>query len=275
VTSVRLVEIRRYPVKSLRGHALEAGQIERIGLAGDRRWMIVDSEAKFLTQRQHPKLAQIDAEPFSWGVRLSHDIFGGLDVAFPDEDGPTERVVVWRDQAPARVAAEASAFLSSFLGAPVRLVFFHDRDARPVDPTFGRPDDRVSFADGFPILLTSIASLGDLNRRAKETLTMDRFRANLVIDGAAPWAEDCWRRIRVGGLTFRIVKPCARCAIPTLDPTTGARLESGEPLRTLAKFHRAANGGVIFGQNLIPDEFGPVRTGDSVEVLEIGPSNLH
>jgi uncharacterized protein len=151
----------------------------------------------------------------------------------------------------------------------------HDVDARPVDPVFARTDDRVSFADGYPILLTSTASLEDLNARVRDTLAMDRFRANLVVEGAEPWAEDCWRRIRVGAITFRIVKPCARCAIPTLDPLTGERLESGEPLRALAKFHRAANGGVIFGQNLIPDQFGLLRSGDPVEVLETGPSNLH
>jgi uncharacterized protein len=275
LTVLRLVEIRRYPVKSLRGHALEAGQIERVGLAGDRRWMIVDSEGKFLTQRQYPALAQIDATPLPDGVRLSHDTFGDVEVRFPHEDAPIVRVVVWRDQPPARLAPEASVFLSAFLGLPVRLVFLYDLDSRPVDPVFARPDDRVSFADGFPILLTSTTSLDDLNTRVDETLTMDRFRANLVLEGAEPWAEDCWRRIRVGALTFRIVKPCARCAIPTLDPFTGGRLQSGEPLRTLAKFHRAANGGVIFGQNLIPDEFGILRTGDPVEVLEAGPSNLH
>jgi len=103
---------------------------------------------------------------------------------------------------------------------------------------------------------------------------MDRFRANLVVEGAAPWTEDTWRRVRLGGLAFRIVKPCARCAIPTLDPLTGEALEGNEPLRTLAKFHRAAGGGIIFGQNIVPDQLGAIRVGDALEVVETGPSNL-
>ncbi len=271
---MRLVEIRCYPVKSLRGHSLQEASLERIGLAGDRRWMIVDETGKFVTQRQIPKLAQIDAVPTARGVALRHATFGALDVEFPNEHAPTETVVVWRDAVPARVVEPAGPYLSALLEKPVRLVYLQDLSERRVDPTFGRAEDRVSFADGFPLLITSTASLEDLNRRLPQPIAMDRFRPNLVIVGAPAWAEDTWRQVRIGRLSFRIVKPCARCAIPTLDPLTGEALEGNEPLRTLSQFRRAANGGIIFGQNAIPDDVGALSVGKAVEAIETGPSNL-
>jgi uncharacterized protein len=271
---MRLIEIRRYPVKSLRGHSLSEANVERIGLAGDRRWMIVDEANVFLTQRQYPKLTQIDAAPTDQGVALRHATYGAIEIDIPDERAPTEMVTIWRSGFAARVAEPASAFLSGYLEKPVKLVYLHDETARPVNPEFGREDDRVNFADGYPLLITTTASLDDLNLRLAKPIGMDRFRANLIVEGAAAWAEDTWRSLRIGGLTFRVVKPCARCAIPSLDQLTGEALEGNEPLRSLAQFHRASNGGIIFGQNLIPDAIGPVRVGEAIEVLETGASNL-
>jgi uncharacterized protein len=271
---MRLAEIRRYPVKSLRGHSLVEGFAECVGLAGDRRWMIVDLPGKFLTQRQHPRLAQIDAIPTESGLELRHAEHGTLEVRYPLEDAPLETVLVWRDSIRARIATAASDYLSGFLDLPVRLAYLHDVETRRVDAAFGRIDDRVTFADSFPLLVTLTASLDDLNRRLAKPVSMDRFRANLVIEGAPAWAEDTWRRIRVGQLTLRIVKPCSRCVIPTLDPLTGEQPDGKEPLQTLASFRRDAGGGIMFGQNAIPDAPGRLRVGDSVEVLEAGRSNV-
>jgi uncharacterized protein YcbX len=271
---MRLADIRRYPVKSLRGHSLTEAIAERAGLAGDRRWMIVDQSGKFLTQRQHPKLAQIEAVPTDGGVELRHARLGAIDVGYPEDDAPLETVLVWRDTVCARIATSANDYLSAFLGLSARLAYLHDVDARAVDPAYGWSDDRVAFADGFPLLVTLTASLDDLNRRLLKPVTMDRFRANLVIDGSPAWTEDTWRRIRMGALTLRIVKACSRCAIPTLDPLTGERPDGNEPLRTLARFRRDADGGIMFGQNAIPDASGQLRVGDMVEVLETGPANV-
>lgn len=271
---MRLAEIRRYPVKSLRGVSLQEAHVERIGLAGDRRWMIVDEAGKFLSQRHHPKLAQIDAIPTARGVALRHSMHGAIEVDRPGERARIAAVVIWRDAVPARLAESAGPYLSAFLERPVRLVYLHDALARRVDPAFGRAEDRVSFADGFPMLITSTASLADLNRRLPQAVGMDRFRPSLVIDGAPAWAEDTWRRLRIGGLSFRVAKPCSRCAVPTLDPLTGEALDGNEPIRTLGAFHRAANGGIIFGQNAIPDDVGALQVGDPVEIVETGPSNL-
>ncbi|HLJ72515.1 MAG TPA: MOSC domain-containing protein [Roseiarcus sp.] len=271
---MRLVQIRRYPVKGLRGYSLQRAEVQRIGLAGDRRWMIVDEAGKFVTQRQCPKLAQIDASPTARGVALRHATHGAIEIDVPDARAPIETVVVWRDAVQARVAESAGAYLSAFLEKPVRLVFLHDASERRVDPAFGRAEDRVSFADGFPMLITSAASLADLNGRLPQAIGMDRFRPSLVIDGAPAWAEDTWRKVRIGGLSFRIAKPCSRCAVPTLDPLTGEALDGNEPIRTLGAFHRAANGGIIFGQNAIPDDVGALQVGDPVEIVETGSSNL-
>jgi uncharacterized protein YcbX len=273
-TAMHLAEIRRYPVKSLRGHSLAEGIAERVGILGDRRWMIVDQSGKFLTQRQHPQLAQIEAFPTENGVELRHARHGALKIPFPEPNAPVETVLVWRDTVPARVATAASDYLSAFLDLPVRLAYLHDVDARAVDPAFSRTDDRVTFADGFPLLVTLTASLDDLNRRLVKPIAMDRFRANLVVHGARAWAEDTWRLIRVGSLTLRIVKACSRCAVPTLDPLTGERPDGNEPLQTLARFRRDAHGEIFFGQNAVPDGPGRLRVGDIVEVLEAGPSNV-
>jgi uncharacterized protein len=271
--TMRLAEIRRYPVKSLRGQSLSMAVAERFGLSGDRRWVIVDESGKFITQRQYPALAQIDAVPTENGVELHHANLGRIEVRCPDESTPIEAVEVWRDIVPARIAVAAGAFFSDFLGRPARLAYLHDVSARAVDPDYGRADDRVTFTDGFPLLVTLTASLDDLNRRLGKPVSMDRFRANLVVDGGPAWSEDTWRRVQIGPLRLRIVKPCSRCAIPTFDPLTGEQPDGNEPLLTLSKFRRGA-GGIMFGQNAIPDSGGCLRIGDAVEILESGPSNV-
>jgi hypothetical protein len=175
-------------------------------------------------------------------------------------------VRIWDDEVEARSCGEeADAWAAALLGEGCRLVALAGDDARPVDPAYARPDDRVSFADGYPFLLTTTASLHELSRRAGTRLEMARFRPNLVVDGATPFAEDAWTRIRVGDLTFRVVKPCVRCVVTTLDPATG--VAGREPLRTLATFRRTEKG-VTFGQNLLADGIGTLRVGASIEVLE-------
>jgi uncharacterized protein len=271
---MKVTALYRYPVKSLRGTSLTASAVERLGLAGDRRWMVVDATGKFQTIREHPIMTQIEANTRDdGGLVLSHPEHGSVTVAIPTASSRT--VKVWRDDV-AAVTADAAAcqFLSKVLGLPTELVYLAKPDARPVDPTFGQPGDTTSFADGFPVLLTSTMSLNDLNSRLPSKIEMRRFRPNVVISGAVPWIEDTWRVIRIGAVTFRVAKPCARCVVTTRDPDTGAQIDPREPLKTLASFHRAANGGVIFGQNLIPDSTGTIRVGDTVEVLSEGASNL-
>jgi uncharacterized protein len=275
---MHVASLYRYPVKSLRGHSLAETVVERIGWQGDRRAMVVDGQGRFLTIREHPVMTQIDASLTADELVLGHADHGQVTVPVPAA-GPTRPVRVWGDDVEAFTAgATAGAFLSKVLGRPVELVFLARPDARPVDMTFGKAGDATSFSDGYPVLLTTLASLDNLNDRLAEAsaaaVDMRRFRPNLVISGASPWAEDTWQLLRIGSLTFRVAKPCARCVVTSRDADTGAQADPREPLRTLSLFHRAADGGVIFGQNLIPDGEGTIRVGDVVEVLAAGLSNL-
>ncbi len=229
-----------------------------------------------VTQRQEPRLALASAVPLpGGGVRLAAPGAEPLDVAVPDpgEHG-TLVAEVFRDKVTAVPAgAAADAWLSAYLGTPARLLHMADPErCRPVDPDFGRPGDTVSFADGYPLLVTTTASLRALNslvaegdRATEGPLPMDRFRPNAVVDHTEAWAEDGWRRVRIGEVTFRAVKPSGRCVVTTTDQRTAER--GKEPLRTLARHHRIG-GKAVFGQNLIPEHTGTLRVGDPVEILD-------
>ena len=270
----RLSALHIYPVKSVAGLARSEAAVEPWGLAGDRRWLVVDGTGGFLTQRQLPRLALIRAELLpDGGVRVSAPGMAPLDIAVPEPVGTTA-VQIWHDKVEAvPAAAEAGAWFSAFLGREVALVHLDDpARRRPIDPDYARPGETVSFADGYPLLLTTTASLDALNDLVSEgrfpeegPLPMDRFRPSTVITGTEPWAEDGWRRVRIGQVTFRVVKPCGRCIITTTDQRTARR--GREPLRALAQ-HRRFGDKLVFGQNLIPEHPGTVRVDDPFSVLE-------
>ncbi|MDJ0460277.1 MOSC N-terminal beta barrel domain-containing protein [Streptomyces sp. H27-C3] len=263
-----------YPVKSLAGCTPGEAEVEPWGLSGDRRWMLVDPVGKVVTQRPHPRLALARAEPLpDGGIRLSAPGLETLTVAIP-EPACTTGVEIWKDKVEAvEAGAGAHAWLSEHLGTEVRLVHLDEpAHRRPVDPKFALPGETVSFADGYPLLVATSASLGALNSLIAQgdhpdegPLPMNRFRPNVVVDGTAPWAEDGWKRIAIGGVTFRVAKPCGRCVVTTTDQGTAER--GKEPLRTLAR-HRRAGGQLIFGQNLVPERTGTLRVGDPVAILE-------
>ena len=272
---LRVAGLYRYPVKSLRGHAVQSVTVEPIGFAGDRRWCVVDPSGKFQTIRQIPVMTQIDVELTPSGLILSHAKHGTCIVETPAADTAPIETDVWGSKVQALPAAGPAAdFLSLVLGRAVRLVYLADPMARQVDQAFGLSSDHVSFADGYPILLTTEASLVDLSARIGHSIDMRRFRPNIVLSGATAWAEDEWKIIRIGGIAFRIAKPCGRCVVTTRDADTGEQTDPQEPLKTLASFHRGADGGIIFGQNLIPDGVGTISVGDPVEIIASGRSNL-
>ena len=263
---MRLTGLYRYPVKSLRGESLLRMQVGPRGPELDRHWMVVNEKGRFLTQRELPRMVLIRPHLFDGGLRLSAPGMPDLEAA-PGGDAEPLEVQVWNDRCRARpVSAEADRWLSDFLGIPCRLVEFAEEEHRKVDPDYAEPGDETAFSDGFPFLLISRASLDDLNRRMGRALPMERFRPNLVVEGCEPYAEDTWKRIRIGDLTFRVVKPCSRCVIPTVNPETGER-EGNEPLKTLMTYRKEGNK-VFFGQNLIHDGTGVLEVGMPVEVLE-------
>ena len=266
MSGIVLSELYFYPVKSLRGIKLERAPVDRRGIRFDRHWMLVDPEGRFVTQRQSPRMALVGTRLIPGGLRLCAPGMPDLEIPGDDGAGDPVQVQVWRDQCLARSAGDpAAAWLSRFLERPCRLVYLPESTVRPVDPDYARSGDQVGFSDGFPFLLLSEASLEDLNSRLDTPLPMQRFRPNLVVRGCLPYAEDGWRRIRIGEIRFRVVKPCSRCAIPTIDTRTG---EKGvEPLRTLNRYRRRGNQ-VYFGQNLIQEDQGELRVGAPVEILE-------
>lgn len=264
--------IHVHPVKAFRGVSPREAAVEPWGLAADRRWTLIDDGGKVVTQREQPRLALAAAEPMpGGGIRLSAPGREPLTVA-PPEPGGTVPVNIFGTEVEAVPAAGAAdAWCSAYLGTGVRLVHMDDPAVRrPVDPAYALPGETVSFADGCPLLVTTTASLDALNSliaqgddAAEGPLPMNRFRPNVVVAGTEAWAEDHWRRVSIGEVTFRGVKPCGRCVVTTTDQDTAAR--GREPLRTLAR-HRRVGTGLLFGQYLAPLAPGTIRTGDPVRV---------
>ncbi len=267
MSNLRISELSIYPVKSLGGISLQQSALERFGLHNDRRWMVVDDRGRYLTQREKSRMCLIQPQPLDHGLRLSAPGMDKLEIAHTARM-PAREVHIWDDTVTALDCGDAAAgWLSRFLDTDCRLVYFPDDGQRAVDPAYARPGDITAFSDGFPLLLITQASLDDLNGRLPEPLPMRRFRPNLVIDGSEPYAEDHWKRLRIGDLTLRVVKPCSRCVIPTIDPATGERNADAEPLRTLAGY-RMRDHKIFFGQNIIADGEGRLEVGQAVEVLD-------
>ena len=256
-----------HPLKSTKGLSLPRAKVEPLGLEHDRRWMLVRPDGSFITGREFPSLVLVSAVPTEAGLRVSTPGLPELEVPAPPVGAARLDVTVWNDACSAALAGqEADQWFTRFLGEPVSLVYVDARMERPVDPRYAGPEDRVGFADGFPLLLLSRASLEELNRQLPRAVRIENFRPNLVVEGCAPFAEDTWKRLRVGGVELEVVKPCARCVFTTVDPLTGQKATDGEPLRTLARVRRI-DGKAMFGQNVVVRRPGVLQVGDAVEVL--------
>jgi uncharacterized protein YcbX len=265
-SGIRLSGLYVYPIKSCGGVAVEEWDVAERGLRHDRRWMLVDETGRFMSQRQSPRMAQVGVCFVPDGLAVSAPGMPSLEVPFRPPDGAPRLAQVWDDLVEvSTVGGEADRWFVKFLGVRCRLVYLPDRSPRLVDPDYGRVGDQVSLADAFPFHLISETSLAELNTRLEQPLPINRFRPNLVVGGCEPFAEDGWKMVRIGPITLRVVKPCARCAITTVDQRTATKTK--EPLRTLAAFRREGNK-VLFGQNLLHDGKGILRVGNLLEVLQ-------
>ncbi|MFH9726059.1 MOSC domain-containing protein [Streptomyces sp. NPDC017254] len=269
-----LRSVHVHPVKAMRALARTEAEVQPWGLAGDRRWAVVDSASKVVTQRRHPRMALATAEPLpGGGITLSAPGQPSLTVEVPHPSATLTVEIFDKPVEAVPAGPVAAAWLSAYLEGEFRLVHMDAPEhRRPVDPDYALPGETVSFADGYPLLVTTASSLDALNSLIAQgdhahegPLPMNRFRPNLVIEGAAPWAEDGWTRLAVGEVTFRVARPCGRCVVTTTNQFTAER--GKEPLRTLAR-HRKNDGRVIFGQNLVPEHTGTVRVGDEVKILD-------
>jgi uncharacterized protein YcbX len=265
----RVTDLFVYPIKSLAGVRLERADVGDLGLTLDRRWMLVDADGVFRTQRELPHLALARATPDGDGIVVTAPGEDPLSIAPSARAAPRRRVRVWHDVVEAATyPAAIDAWFTRVVGAPTHLVHMPDDVRRPVDPTYASADDRAAFCDAFPLLLLSRESLGDLNARLEARgvapAVVERFRPNVVVDGTAgPFAEDGWRDVRIGEVALAVAKPCARCVLPTVDPATGVKSPRGEPLRTLAEY-RTRNGKVLFAQNVLVRGPGRIAVGDAV-----------
>lgn len=275
-----------YPVKSCAGIRVPRARLLPRGLEHDRAFMIVReappepgsvARARFVTQREHPVLATVRTTMDGGALVLRA---GERHLELPLDAGGAhaarERALVrvWEDDVPAAwLGGDATAFFSELLGFEAHLVAMPPDVVRAVDPTYARTGDHVSFADGFPVLLATEASLADLGARIAasggDAVPMSRFRANVVVEGGEPFEEERHTRVRIGPVVFRMPKRCARCQVTTVDQDTGA-VSSKEPLRTLATFQREG-AKVFFGQNLVPEELpdgAELAEGDPVTYLD-------
>ena len=263
-----LLRLYRFPLKSGAAEALDRCAVDGLGLAEDRRWMLVESNGQFITGRQSPALVRIQTRAQAGGLHCQAAGHPPLHIPPPSAGAERLDVEVWGDRVSAACAGEAAdRWFSEVLQQHCRLVSMDALSQRHIDPNYARPGEQVSFADGFPLLLIGSASLQHLNQAAGESLHELRFRPNLVVVTQEPQEEDHWRRIRIGELKFRVAKPCARCQFTTVDPFSGARHPRGEPLRSLARYRRQGSE-VLFGQNLIAETAGELRIGAPLSLLD-------
>jgi uncharacterized protein len=262
-----------YPIKSLAGISLSEARLSRRGLEHDRRWMLIDANGTFLTQRELPAMALLEQKLDTTHLLVQHrhkPELGVLKLALSPQVGESLQVVVWNDTCNAHfVDAAADEWFSQALGFKCQLVYMPESSLRVVDQKYAQENDITSFSDGFPYLLANLNSLADLNQRLEHAVGIERFRPNLVVDGLEPWSEDELKSFKLGEAHFHSTKPCARCQVITIDPQTA---QAGkEPLKTLASFH-AWNNKVFFGLNACwdfeKDEHALVlRLGDELEVM--------
>jgi uncharacterized protein YcbX len=258
--SLLVSEINIYPIKSLGGISLQASDVLQKGLRHDRRWMLMDEDNVFLTQRIHNRMALFRMSFADNGFNVSYD-GQQLNIPFTMEGDPV-RAKIWDDEVTVQEVSSAhSDWFSKNLGLPVRLVAFPEGNERPIDPKYRLGDDHVSLADAYPLLIIGQSSLDDLNRRLDDPVPMNRFRPSIVFTGGDPFEEDTWGMFTTGGASFAGVKPCKRCVLITVDQQTGVK--GTEPLVTLSKYRKKDNG-VYFGQNVIPTTTGKISIGDEI-----------
>ncbi len=270
---IKLSNLTYYPIKSCRGFDLAEAHIERMGLANDRRMMLVTPEGKFLTQAEYPKLALVTPAMINDTVTLSAPNFDPLRFTI-QKMGAISHVSIWESKNVQAIdqGDETAQWLSDWIGASVRLVRIANGFKRKVNSDFAvSAEDHIGFADDYPILLISEASLRDLNSKlnspqgAVPALPMNRFRPNIVVQNCEPFAEDTWKRIKIGDVEMALINPAPRCVVTTIDKETLEK--SKEPLKTLSTY-RKQKGGVMFGMHIIPLNEGEIKTGMHVEILE-------
>ncbi len=263
----RVSELYIYPVKSLGGSPVLSARVTSRGFEHDRRWMLVDHENKFISQRENSSLALLQVRIEDNGLVIQHKQSScSLHISFQPKTNEAITVEIWDDRCMAQlVSEEADQWFSKQLSLDCRLVYMPDSTRRMVDPKYAFNNEITSFSDAYPFLLIGQSSLEDLNARMPVSLSMDRFRPNIVFTGGQAFEEDEFEKITINQINFTVAKPCARCPIPTIDQATG--IKDKEPLLTLSKY-RSLNNKVYFGQNLVHEGEGLINVNDLLTVVK-------
>lgn len=278
---MKVSEINIYPVKSLGSVSSENCLVEKRGFKFDRRWMLTDKNGEFFTQREFPKMATLSIEINEESLIVSTFENEKIEVPFEFEKNRTQKVTIWNSICDAFALPEnISEWFSNVLETECQLVYMPDESEREINKIFNQNDEIVSFADGYPFLLIGENSLNDLNEKLETKLTMNRFRPNIVIDGAEKYAEDTWNKIQIGETVFRSTKPCARCVMTTIEQEKG-KFDGKEPLKTLAEYRQARDvfpdnfkaldlnaNAVLFGRHFVAENVGgTIKIGDELKIL--------
>jgi len=268
--SYTLSEINIYPVKSLGGISLNESIVERRGLQYDRRWMLVDKNNKFITQREFHELCLFRLSFDSNGFKITFDKnSSSVNIPFRIETGEKSDVVIWRDTVEAmHYSDEIDKWFSDIINSDCRLVYMPDTTHRKTNKDFNIADDIVSFADGYPVLILGQSALDKFNEMSGKDYKMNRFRPNLVFTGGEANIEDTWKKFKIDDIDFIGIKPCLRCNITTIEQETG--IAGKEPLKTLVTY-RAAENNVKFGMNVVPISISGnnmIKLGSEINILE-------
>jgi hypothetical protein len=266
MSQLTLSEIYIYPVKSLGGISIDSSTVEERGLKYDRRYLLVDENEMFMTQRDFPQLAFLKLSFSEDGFKVlntqnkSHTI-----VPFEFDSKENISVTIWDDVCKAvKLGNDLDDWFSNAIGKKCSLVYMPNDEKRIVEKKYINDEHIVSFADAYPYLIIGQSSLDDLNARLENPIPMNRFRTNFVFTGGNPFEEDNWSDFKIGDVNFKAVKPCARCVITTTNQDTAER--SSEPLKTLSSYRKFDNK-VMFGMNLVCRQTGSITVGNKIEII--------
>jgi uncharacterized protein YcbX/ferredoxin len=261
-----------YPIKSTMGISLPQASIDELGLAFDRRFVISDNSGQFISARTEPTLCLVKTLLTDNGITLSAPTMPTLTLVYENFSEQYKNVNVWDDEIAGQLCStKANSWFSDYLQRPCQLLYFGKASSR-VRKANTDNARKIAFADGYPLLLISQASLNDLNEHLiashQKTVSMANFRPNIVVDNCLPFAEDGWQYIRIGEIEFKVSKPCERCILTTVNPENGIKDAQQQPLSTLKTYRQTLSGEVLFGQNLIPLTSGRINQGDKLTVSQ-------
>ena len=270
MSSLKISDLWIYPIKSLAGIQLTTTKVEKRGLQYDRRWVLVDKDGAFVSQREYPEMNFLQPEIHGNEIKVhhKHDKMESISFSIDEPNTSTASVTIWDDACTGKpVDPKVDAWFSKAIGKPVTLLYMHKDGARQADPRYAiNPSDEVSYADGYPVLILSEASLELLNSKTTEHIPMNRFRANIIISGTSAHEEDTLREIEINDVKLFGVKPCARCVMTTIDVATAQK--GKEPLKTLATYRKLGHK-ILFGENFIPVTEGVIKIGESLVVSAV------